>query len=139
MGIFVQVLHVRMCRRAVKVEVVFLDVLAVVALAIRQSEEALFEDRIAAIPQGHAKAKLLLVITDTGESIFTPVIRPRTGLIMREVVPGISNLAVVFTNCAPLALAQVRTQFLQLDVSLRASCKQVCSCVMANSICFMRI
>src|SRR6266481_1931366 len=96
-----------MSRRAVKVEVILFDILTMVAFAIRQSEETLFENWIVAIPQGHAKAEKLLLIADAGKTILTPVVCARTGLVMGEVVPGISILAVVFTNRPPLALAQV--------------------------------
>src|SRR5579863_2945113 len=97
-----------MCWCVVQIKVVFLDVLAVVALAIRQPEEALFKDWIVAVPHGHAKAEQLLVIADASNAILTPVVSARPGLVMGKVVPGISVFAVVFTNCAPLAFAQVR-------------------------------
>ena len=42
--------------RAVEVEVVFLDVFAVIALAVGQSEQPFFEDGIVAIPQRQAEA-----------------------------------------------------------------------------------
>ena len=58
--ILVQVLHVGMRGRAVEVEVVFLDVFAVVGLAVGQAEHAFLEDGVFAVPQGHAKAKQLL-------------------------------------------------------------------------------
>ncbi len=48
--ILVELLHVGMRRRAVEVEIIFLHILAVVALAIGQAEQALLEDRILAVP-----------------------------------------------------------------------------------------
>src|ERR1700747_3131597 len=42
--ILVQVLHVGMGGRAIEVEVVFLDILAVVGLAVRQTERTFFEN-----------------------------------------------------------------------------------------------
>jgi len=39
-------------RRAVEVEVVLLDVLAVVALVAGDAEQALLEDGVAAVPEG---------------------------------------------------------------------------------------
>ena len=53
--ILVEILHVGMRRRAVEVEVVFLHVLAVVALAVGQPEQALLEDRVVAVPQREGK------------------------------------------------------------------------------------
>ena len=57
--IFVEVLHVGVGRRVVQVEIVLLDILAVVALAIGQAEETLLENRIGAVPQGQGEAELL--------------------------------------------------------------------------------
>jgi len=39
-----------MSRRAVEVEIVFLDVLAVIALAVGQAEQALLENGVVAVP-----------------------------------------------------------------------------------------
>src|SRR5262249_38314878 len=48
--VLVQVLHVGVGRGAVQVEVVLLDVLAVVSFAVGQSEQTLLENRILAVP-----------------------------------------------------------------------------------------
>src|SRR5947209_8041951 len=98
-----------MCRRAVQIEVVFFDILAVVSLAVRQAEQAFLKDWIAAVPEGERKTDQLLVAANTGKAVFTPVIRTRPGLIMAEVVPGVSILTVVLANRAPLTLAKVWT------------------------------
>ncbi len=60
--IFVQTLHVGVGRRAIEVEVVLLDVLAVIPLAVGQSEQALLQDRIALVPHCNREAQLLLVV-----------------------------------------------------------------------------
>jgi hypothetical protein len=96
LGVLVQILHVGMRGRAVKVEVVFLDIFTVVALTVRQTEQTLFKDGVLAIPKGHAEAQKLLVIAYAGKTILPPVIGTGSGLIMTEIVPGISVLAVVF-------------------------------------------
>src|SRR5262249_31100286 len=46
MWILVEVLHVGVSRRAVQIEVIFLHILPVVAFAIREAEEALFQNWI---------------------------------------------------------------------------------------------
>ena len=58
----------------VEVEVVLLDVLAVVAFTVGQAKQPFLEDRVLAIPQGNGEALALLVIAETGNTIFTPVI-----------------------------------------------------------------
>ena len=70
--ILVQVPHVRMRRRAVEVEVVLLDVLAVVALTVGQAEEALLEDRVLAVPERERETEELAVVGDAGECRLRP-------------------------------------------------------------------
>ena len=48
--IFVEILHVRVRRRAIQIEVVLLDVLAVITLAVGQAEKALLENGVRAVP-----------------------------------------------------------------------------------------
>src|SRR5512136_521891 len=98
-----------MGRRRVEIEVIFLDVLAVVPLAVRQPEQALLEDRVPAVPEGQGEAEALLVVGDPRQAILAPAIGPGTRLIMGEEVPGVSRIAVVFADRPPLALAQVRS------------------------------
>src|SRR4029077_5136366 len=116
--VLVEVLHVRMRRRAVDVEVVLLDILAVVRLVVGESEQALLEDRVALVPQRHGKAQPLLVIADSSKPILAPAVRPRARLVMAEVVPGIAIFAVVLAHRAPLALAQIGSPFLPRDSRL---------------------
>src|SRR5713101_3931968 len=90
--ILVQAFEIRMGWCAVEVEVVFLDVLAVVALAVGQPEQALLEDRVGAIPQRERKAEALLIVGHAGQAVFSPSIGSRACLVMREVVPRVSRL-----------------------------------------------
>jgi len=57
LGIFAEILHVRVGWRAVEVEVVLFHILAVVPFAVGQSEEPLFEDGVLPVPQGQAEAE----------------------------------------------------------------------------------
>ena len=59
--ILVEHLQVGVRRRGVEVVVKLLDVLAVVALAVGQAEEAFLEDGIVAVPEGERQAEPLLV------------------------------------------------------------------------------
>jgi hypothetical protein len=108
LGVLVQVLHVRVGGRAVEVEVILLDVLPMVALTVGQAEEALLEDRVLAVPQSQGEAEALLVVGDAGEAVLAPAVGAGAGLVVREVVPGVAALAVVFANGPPLPLAEVR-------------------------------
>ena len=111
LGVLVEPLHVRMSGRAVEVKVVLLDVLPVVALGIGQPEQPLLQYRIGPVPQGEGKTEVLLVVRDAGQPILAPPIGSRPGLIVGEVVPGVSILAVVLADGSPLPLAQVRPPF----------------------------
>src|SRR5262249_43145331 len=105
--ILVEVLHVRIRRRAVEVEVVLLDVLAVVAFAVCEAEEAFLEDRVPAVPQSHRKAEGSPVAGDACKAILPPAVGTGAGLVMGEVVPGVAALAVILANGAPLPFAEV--------------------------------
>src|SRR5262249_43222304 len=84
-------------------EVVLLDVLAVVPLAVRQTEEPLLEDGVLAVPQGDGEAQELVVVGDPGQAVLSPAIRPRARLIVAEVIPRVARIAVVLADGAPLA------------------------------------
>ena len=105
--ILVEVLHVGVGGRAVEVVVVLLDVLAVVALAIGEAEETLLDDRVAPVPQRQRKAQPLLVVGDAGQAVLAPAVDARSGLIMAEVLPGITGSAVVLAHRTPLTLREV--------------------------------
>src|SRR5687767_14725098 len=72
--VLVEVLHVRVRRRAVEIEVVLLDILAVVRLAVGEPEQALFQNWIALVPQRQRKAQPLLVIRQSAKPVFTPAV-----------------------------------------------------------------
>src|SRR5271157_867218 len=74
LGVLVQIPHVRMGRRAVEIEVVLLDVLPMVALAVGEAEESFLEDRVLAVPERDGEAQQLLVIRQPGNPVLTPVI-----------------------------------------------------------------
>src|SRR6516162_268860 len=107
--ILIEVLHVRMGRRAVEIEVVFLDVLAVVTLAVGQAEKAIFENWVLAVPESQRETETLLVVGDAGQAVLAPAIGAGARLIVAEVVPGVTAFAVIFADGPPLALAQVGT------------------------------
>ena len=118
MRILVKELHVGMSGSRVEVEVVFLDVLAVIPLVAAQAEEALLQDRIATVPQGQREAHQFVAIREAREAVFAPAIGSRARVVVREVLPGCPVRAVVFTNRAPLSLAQVGPPALPVSLAL---------------------
>ena len=101
-------LQIRARRRGVEVEVVLLDVLAVVALGVGEPEHPLLEDRVGAVPHGDPEAQMLVLVAHSGDAVLTPHVRPRARLVVGEVAPRVAVVAVVLAHGAPLALAEVR-------------------------------
>ena len=93
----------------VEVEVVFLDVFAVISLVASEAEQPLLQDGIAAIPQGQCKAQILMAVGDAGQTILVPSVGPRAGMIVREVVPRVAIGAIVLADRAPCALGNKRS------------------------------
>src|SRR5262249_21651391 len=92
----------------VDVVIELLDVLAVVALAAGQSEEPLLEDRVGAVPHRDREAQALVAIADPGDAVLVPAVGARSGVVVREVVPGRAPRAVVLAHAAPGALGELR-------------------------------
>ena len=57
-----------------------------------------FENRGFSVPQRQREAETLTVIGNTGETVFPPTVGPGTGLVMGEVIPGVSAFAVVLAD-----------------------------------------
>ncbi len=72
--IFVQQFHKRVCGCGIEIEVVLLYVFSMIALAVRQSEHSLLEDRVPAVPESDGKTQTLLLVADAGDTIFAPMI-----------------------------------------------------------------
>src|SRR5262249_39936179 len=88
---------------------VLLDVLTVVALRAGESEQPLLDDRVVAVPHRQSEAQVLPAIADTTEAVLPPAIRPRSRVVVREVVPRGTTRAVVLSDGSPLPRRQVRT------------------------------
>src|SRR5258705_3757515 len=113
--ILIEVFHVAVCGCRVEVEVILLNVFAVVSLTVSKSEEALFKDRVALVPESNAKAKAVLVVRDPAKTVLAPTIRSRTRLFVAEVVPGVAVRAIVLPDRAPLPLTKVGAPLLPGD------------------------
>src|SRR5439155_22476231 len=99
--------HPRVGGRGVEVPPVLLRSLPVVAFLAGQAEDALLDDRVAAVPERQGEAEALLVIADAAEAVLVPPVRPGTRVVVREVVPGGAPGAVVLAHRAPGPLGQV--------------------------------
>jgi hypothetical protein len=97
--------------RAVKVEVIFLDILTVIPLTVSESEQALFQNWIDPIPKRESETKDLFFIADPSDSVFAPSVCPRPCMIMREVIPRVAVLTVILPDRPPLPLRKIRPPF----------------------------
>jgi hypothetical protein len=70
--VLVEILHVRVGWRAVEVEVVLLDILAMVRLTVGEFEQALLQDRVPLVPQRQREAQPLLVIREARKTVLAP-------------------------------------------------------------------
>jgi hypothetical protein len=61
------------------VEMAFLDVLAVVALLVRQAEEPLLEERVPAVPERQGEAQAALAVGDPEEAVLAPAVGAASG------------------------------------------------------------
>src|SRR5215467_2551926 len=119
--VLVKVFHVGVSRSAVEIEIALLDILSMVAFVAGQTKEPFLKNGIAPVPQGHCKADVLMTVADARDSILVPAVRPRSRVVMREVLPGVAIWAVVLANGAPGTLAEVRTPTLPMRRFSRVS------------------
>ncbi len=97
----------RVTRRRVEVPPVLLGVLSVVPLVAGEAEDPLLQDRVAAVPEREPETEALLDVAEAGEPVLAPPVRPRAGMVVREVLPRGAVGAVVLAHRPPLALADV--------------------------------
>src|SRR5581483_4196195 len=114
--ILVEIPHVRVGWSVIEIEVAFFYVFAVVAFFAAQSKEPFLEDRIAAVPQSRSKAETLMAVADARQAVFIPAVDARTGVIVREIIPGLAGGAVVLTHRSPGALGHVRAPALPVHL-----------------------
>ncbi len=105
--VLVEPLQVRVGGGGIEIEVVLLDVLTVIALGPRETEIAFLQDGIVPVPQDEPEAETLVIVGDAENAVLTPAIRPRTRVVMREVVPGRAVSRVVLPHRPPLPVGQV--------------------------------
>jgi hypothetical protein len=98
-----------MRRRRVEVVIKLLDIFTVVTFRSGKTKEPFFQDRIATIPESKGKAEALVVVTNAKQPVFTPAVGAGTGVIVRQVIPGIAVFGIVLPNGAPGTFGQIGT------------------------------
>ena len=86
--VFVEAFEIGVGGRGGEVEMNFFDILAVIALWSGEAEEALFENRIFAIPESERETEAALAIADAEQAILAPPISAAAGVIMGKIVPA---------------------------------------------------
>ena len=87
---------------------VLLDVLAVVALPVRQPEPALLEPVVLLVPQREGQVQEAVSVAQARDAVLTPSVRTGVGLVERQVVPGVAIGGVVLPDRPPLPSGLVR-------------------------------
>src|SRR5260370_10392414 len=89
------------------VEVVFLNVLAVIALLRGEAEASLFQTRGHPIPQCQSETHHLVTVADSSDAVFSPAISARTRVVVRERLPGSAAWTVILPDRSPLPLGEI--------------------------------
>src|SRR5262249_46542787 len=106
--VLVQRSHVGVRRRGIEVVVALLHVLSVVAFVPGETEQALFENRILAVPQREPEAEAALAIGDSQQPVFAPAVGPAARVVVRQRFPGVAAGRVILAHRAPLAFGEIR-------------------------------
>src|SRR5579864_5179630 len=96
-----------MGRGVVEKEVVFLHILPVVPLRVRQTKESFLQDGVGLVPQGQGETELLLIVAHPQQAVFAPAVGVRTGLVMWEEIPGCPVGRIILADSPPLPFAEV--------------------------------
>ena len=69
-----------------------------ITLVPSHAEKTFLEDAVLAVPEGQREAKALMVVGYAGDTVLAPAIRATTGVLMREMCPGVAVVRVVLAN-----------------------------------------
>src|SRR5204863_5340027 len=100
-----------MTRQRIEIEVALLHILAVIRLGRNESEVALFENRIALVPERHRPAEDLIAVAESADAILAPSVCLRPRQVVRKVSPRVALRAVVLPHGAPRAVREIRPPF----------------------------
>src|SRR6185436_4165966 len=89
-------------------EIVLLDILAMVAFLSRQAEQSLLKAGVPPVPQCQCETKVLMTVANSRQTVFIPTVGPRPGMIVWEITPRAAVCAVVLAHGAPGAFGYVR-------------------------------
>src|SRR5215475_5478513 len=96
-----------MGRSRIQIEVVLLDVLAVVAFVAGQAEDALLQNGVSPIPERDSETDILVTVADARETLFVPAIGAGPGMVMRKSFPSRALGAIVLAHSPPGPFAQI--------------------------------
>src|ERR1035438_6029581 len=97
-----------MCGRGVEVEVALFHVLPVIPLRAGETEEALLQHRVFAVPKRQREAEPALAIGDAEQPVLAPTIGAAAGMVVREVIPDRAVRRIILPHGGPLALGEIR-------------------------------
>src|SRR5205814_1210582 len=74
-----------------------------------QTEETLFENGVAPVPQGQRETQTALPVRDAEQFILAPVVRSAARVVMGEIVPRIAPRRIILAHRGPLPFSKVGT------------------------------
>ena len=104
--VFIKCFGVGVCWRGIQIIVTFLHVLPMVAFITVQAKKALFEDGVAAIPKCWSKTHATLPVCPALQTVLPPTVRPSSRVVVREGVPAVTMVGIIFTHGPPLPFAE---------------------------------
>jgi hypothetical protein len=106
-------------RRRVEVVIELLDVFAVVALVIGESEEAFLENGIRAVPERQGKAEATVAIAPAEKSVFSPAVGASGGMLAGKAAPHVGVGGVILPDGSPLAFGEIGSPELPVGSIIR--------------------
>src|SRR3954467_8341307 len=79
-----------------------------IALRSREAKKAFLENRIAPVPQRHGKCHPAFAVAQAKQAVLSPAIGAAARVIVREILPAVAVLGVVFAYRPPLSFREVR-------------------------------
>src|ERR1019366_3836122 len=101
--------------RRIQMEIIFLNIFAVVSFVTCQSEKPLLQNRIPPIPECHRKTNPLQNVANSSDAVFAPSVGARTRGMVWKIFPRRAIWTVIFADRSPLSSAQIRSPALPVD------------------------
>src|SRR4051812_5346801 len=98
-----------MSGQVIQVIVKFLHIFSMITFPVMQAKQSFFKNRVLSVPDCNGETKILEDVRYAGYAVFTRLISPAMCMIKRKILPCVSILTVILSNCSPLTLTNIRS------------------------------